>query len=265
VALVLALTAALPVGLYQGYQALMRSAYFVVTAIHIDGNERLSRDDILELAGLSGQRNIFALDTDVMRRRLMADAWIIEAHVDLELPRTVSIEVTERESAGWLYSGRLFQVDTDGLIIQEGQASEIDGPLITGIEPVWPGDLATAAGDESRTVQLDRVRTALDIAHWYRSQGLPRFDDLTEIHFDELVGFSLLTAEHGMEVRLGHDRFLERLERLRDVLRTLENRELGGRYVLLDAEGSLTRIAVGPGRPGRGGTGSAGGRSPVQR
>jgi hypothetical protein len=102
----------------------------------------------------------------------------------------------------------------------------------------------------------------MGIAHFYGSQGLIRFDALSEIHFDELVGFSLLTRDLHLEVRLGHDRFLERLGRLRDVLRTLDGEDLTERYILLDAEGELTRVAVGPARPGRGGRAPREGRQP---
>jgi len=66
-----------------------------------------------------------------------------------------------------------------------------------------------------------------------------------------LLGVFLLTANHGMEVRLGHNRYAERLQRLQDVLITIDGENLRGRYILLDGEGDLRRVAVGPVRPGR--------------
>jgi cell division septal protein FtsQ len=249
-ALVMGLLVGVPLGLYQGYMALMRSDYFVLSALHLEGHQRLSRDEVLLIAGLDGRRNIFTVDADRIAQRLRQNPWITEAEVELDLPRTARIRIVEREPAGWLFAGTLYRVDTDGFVIEPGTVAELQGPLITGLEPTTRAELGRDELANRRGFAGGRVRQALDLARSYEAALLPRVDALAEIHYDELMGFSLLTQDHGIEVRLGHDRFEERLERLRDVLLTLEGRELGGRYVLLD--GDLSRVAVGPPRPGRG-------------
>lgn len=257
VALVVAVAAALPLGIYEGYHALLRSDYFVVSEIAVEGHQRLSRAEVLEIAGLDRPRNILDLDARRVAARLEASPWIQSAGVDKELPRSVAIRVVEREAAGWIYWDDLLRVDTDGQVICPGRPAEVDGPIITGIEPV------SSRMDGGRSAE--RVLTALRLAWLYESMGLTDFDELAEIHYDELLGFALLTRHHGMEIRLGSDRFEERLLRLGDVLTTISSEELGGRYVLLDGEGALTRVAVGPSRPGRGGDGPAeGGEDALQ-
>lgn len=256
VALVIALAAALPLGIYEGYHALLRSDYFVVSEIAVEGHERLSRAEVLEIAGLDHPRNILDLDARRVAARLEASPWIQVAEVDKELPRSITIRVAERESAGWLYWEELFRVDTAGRIICAGRPAEVDGPIITGIEPV------SSRMDGGRSAE--RVLTALRLARLFEAMGLTDFDDLAEIHYDELLGFALLTRRHGMEIRLGSDRFEERLARLKEVLNTISSDGLGGRYVLLDGEGALTRVAVGPSRPGRGGDGSEEGEDALQ-
>lgn len=241
VAAVVALIAAIPLGLYKGYRALIESDYFVVRAIRISGNERLSRADILTLAGLDERRNIFSVDADVVSRRLLNNPWVVDTDVETHLPRTITIWLREREPGGWLYFGDLLQVDTDGVVIESGDPADVEGPIITGIEPV------SAELDGGASMAL--IHTAMEIAHLYQAQGLGQFDELAEVHFDELTGFCLLTARDGMEIRLGNDRFLARLQRLREVFETLQDEQLYGRYVLLDADDELTRVAVGPTRP----------------
>ena len=249
--------AALPLGIYHGYHALMRSDYFRVSAIRLDGNHRVSRAEVLQIAGLDQPTIIFSVDTERIRSSLLENPWIVDAEVFRDLPRTVRINVLEREPAGWLYWDDLYRVDAEGLVIEPGPADEVNGAVITGIEPRDPeADTGESAA---------RVREALTVANFYHTHGLNRFDELEQIHLDDLIGISLLTKRHGIEVRLGHDRYAERLLRLRDVLQTLEGEDLRGRYILLDGEGNLTRVAVGPARPGRGESGPNGRSTHEQR
>ena len=245
--------AALPLGIYHGYYALMRSDYFRVAAIRLDGNHRVSRADILEIAGLDQPKVIFSVDSERIRSRLLDNPWIIDAEVIRDLPRTVRINVLEREPAGWLYWDDLYRVDAEGRLIEAGPASAVQSAVITGIVPADP--------ESDRGASAARVREALTVANFYQTHGLNRIDELQQIHVDDLIGISLLTKRYGMEVRLGHDRYAERLLRLRDVLETLEGEDLRGRYILLDGEGNLTRVAVGPARPGRGESGPDGRRT----
>ncbi|MBN1947590.1 MAG: FtsQ-type POTRA domain-containing protein [Bradymonadales bacterium] len=242
-----ALIASLPVGIYYAYHALMVSPYFLITSIQLTGNEMVDREEILTLAGLDQPRNLLTVDGERVEHLLLANPWIVSASVERELPRTLHVDVTERQPAGWLFYGELFRIDGEGVVIEAGRAAEVDGPLITGIEPVLRGDQGQ--------INATRVQTALRLAERYRELELDRFDELVEVHFDELLGFSLLTRNNAMEIRIGEDRFEQRLNRLADVFVTMDGEPLIGRYVLLDGEYATRRVAVGPVRPGRGGHG----------
>jgi len=242
-ALAMVLIVCLPLGIYQGYHALMRSEYFKVSAIRLDGNERVTRSEVLEFTGLNEPTSIFSIDTEMIRQMLIDTPWIIDAEVIRDLPRTVRITVVARQPPGWVFWNEPLRVDHDGVVIEAGTPHEVDGPLITGIEP-FPADQDGGAS-------AGRIREALTVINHYQALGLNRFDQLAQIHVDDLLGVFLLTANHGMEVRLGHNRYAERLQRLQDVLITIDGENLRGRYILLDGEGDLRRVAVGPVRPGR--------------
>ncbi|MCA9563939.1 MAG: FtsQ-type POTRA domain-containing protein [Myxococcales bacterium] len=244
VTLVIALAIALPVGIYQGYHAVIRSTYFEVTAVRIDGLDRLSRQEVLELVHLDGRASIFGLDEEWAENQLLENPWVLSANVTRELPRTVRIEIEEREAVGWLYWDGLWQVDAEGAAIVEGSPTQVDGPVITGIEPV------PAAQDSGASA--NRILTALSLVRAYNASSYAEADPISEVHFDELVGYSLLTATNELEIRLGQDRFDERMARLEDVLHAMAGQSMAERYILLDGDGELTRVAVGPARPGRG-------------
>jgi len=82
------------------------------------------------------------------------------------------------------------------------------------------------------------------VAGLYDELGLAETRSLSEIHVDPVLGLTLVTEGVGTEIRIGNDRYRERLERLKTVRRTLEERGVEPSYLLMDGE-SLERITVG--------------------
>ena len=235
--------ASIPTLIYFSYHRLMRSEYFMIDTVLLEGNERVEREQILHLLNLEQQRTIFSVNEERMENILMENPWIAACDVLKELPRTIEISIQEREAVGTVYLDRLYLVDDVGDLIESVTTGEQLGPIITGVR----------YGQEQMREGLAnaRIQTALGLAAAYEEAGLTERDELVEIHFDELMGFSLLTAEFGLEIRLGHDRYTDRLARLSDVLDALEGEPLHGRYILLDGNDDLVRVAVGPVLPGR--------------
>src|ERR1041385_8980227 len=55
-------------------------AGFRITSIALAGQRRLTREDILETAGVTGRSSLLFLDAGEMRARLKANPWIAEAN-----------------------------------------------------------------------------------------------------------------------------------------------------------------------------------------
>ena len=235
--------ASIPTLIYFSYHRLMRSEYFMIDTILLEGNERVEREHVLHLLNLEQRRTIFSVNEARMADTLMQNPWIASCEVLKELPRSIEISIQEREAVGSVYLDRLYLVDGSGDLIEAVRSEEIIGPIITGVQ--------YGTGQMREGLANTEIQTALELAAGYAESGLTEYDDLVEIHFDELMGFSLLTAEYGLEIRLGHDRYTDRLARLVDVFNALEGEPLHGRYILLDGNDDLVRVAVGPILPGR--------------
>lgn len=245
--------AGLPLAGWWGYRAVLESGYFEPTTVRVRGNQLVSHEAIIEAAGLSepSSVNVVELDVAAMASRIEALPWIATATVEKRLPDTVEITVTERELLGVVREDALYRVDVEGAVIERWSPEHgVPGPLVSGTGLVADGAVARA-----------RVLEGFGIISLYEAMGLDRWAALSEVHWDEHLGWSVFS--HETEVRLGHDRFAERLERLWQVFVLLESRGTRPEYVLLDLEGDLDRVAVKPWpRVVAGSAGSAGSDGP---
>ena len=235
VAVLVAIAGAIAVGrLVRNY--LHTSESFAVTAIHIDGNERLDEAALIETAGVRMGENVFEDPPHEVERRLRDHPWIASARVERRLPGTFRIEIEERHAAACLMlDDELYLVGDDATLFKSHQLGDpIDLPVVTGV-------------DRERFVRDRAYRTSLLIEtvalmHDYRMAGLWRREPIGEIHVGRTDEVTLYVGEDGMEVRLGRGPFLGKLRRLRRVLDRLgEERAL---YVYLDNVRRPDRVTV---------------------
>ena len=94
-------------------------AGFRITSIALAGQRRLTRDDILTTAGISGRSSLLFLDAGEARARLKANPWIAEATVLKLYPGRLHIAVTERDAfALWQRDGKVEVIADDGTVVE---------------------------------------------------------------------------------------------------------------------------------------------------
>lgn len=72
------------------------SALFDLRTIRVEGNDHLSRRQVVKLGGLTGDVNVLWTLPSTIERRLERHPWIKEAHVSRLLPSALSVIVVER-------------------------------------------------------------------------------------------------------------------------------------------------------------------------
>src|SRR5215217_4888686 len=77
----------------------LTSPRFAIREVHLIGGKRVSPQQAQEQAGVVLDGNVFALDTAVAEKKLLENPWIAEARVTRDLPRTLRIEIKERQAA----------------------------------------------------------------------------------------------------------------------------------------------------------------------
>jgi cell division protein FtsQ len=213
VAVVLPLLAA-----HQLAETVLTTGALAVRHVSIDGNTRVSRGEILTvLDGLQGT-NILTLDIEAWRARLKRSPWVADATVRRIFPATVRVVLEEREPIGLGRIGeQVFLVDRTGTIIDEfgpGYAT-LDLPVIDGL----------AAGAHGGTTLVDPSRAALV---WCLLQALARSPHLAErvsqIDVTDVRDAAVILEGDPAVLRLGHERFGERLQLYVDAADTLRSR-----------------------------------------
>jgi cell division protein FtsQ len=107
---------------------------FEIASIALTGERQLTREDILNIAGISGRASLLFLDADAARARLKANAWIADATILKLFPDRLHIAVTERRAfALWQKDGRVGVISRDGVIVEPFVAPHVAHlPLVVG-------------------------------------------------------------------------------------------------------------------------------------
>lgn len=213
------------------------SPAFAVHTIDLEGHVRVTREELLEAAGLAIGRNVFDVSPQLAEERLAAHPWIAEAHVRRRLPGSYEIEVRERRAVALLVLGDVFLVAEDGAVFKRAEDGDpIDLPVITGVE--------RERFTRDRGFRTSVLLEAVALLHDYRGAGLHRAEPIGELHVESDDGLSLYIGNDATYVRLGHGPFRAKLRRLRTVLDELGQRGARAHYVYLDNERRPDRVTV---------------------
>ncbi|MFP4597999.1 MAG: cell division protein FtsQ/DivIB [Persicimonas sp.] len=240
VVFLLAVAIGLPYGIFHAYIRTVSGTYFQLEEVEVRGLDHVDRDALLEEAGLLSGLNIFDVDLDRVDQLIEAHPWVRSAEVERRLPDHVSVTVTEQRPVALLIDRDYHVVNADGQAFKTLEAADpvadlLSLPLLTGLEA------SSLEGPEGRRQFLE----AMDVVRTYREMGLSDWESLSEVHVDSVLGLTLVTADTGIEIRLGRGRFRERLERLEAVQQSIVERAMEVDYILIDQDSDLSRVAVG--------------------
>lgn len=180
--------------------------YFALAAIEVDGNRRLTRQEILDWIGLQERTSAWDAAPGVVHRRLLAHPWVQRASVQGEFPARLLIAVQERRPVAIVRMETLQYVDRDGHILGPLRDEDSrDFPLITGLD-----------GGENQSFGPLGTRRALQFLHL--CERLNCFDGVSEVRVDWQRGVTVFPLRPAVAVVLGWGRWREKLARSAHVL-----------------------------------------------
>ncbi len=212
--------AALVVGvaLYTAHRAVavvVHLQIFSIDHIVVQGNQRLSTGEVLALLdGLRGS-SILSVDLEEWRRAVLNSPWVSNAALHKTLPSTVEVTIEEREPLGvGRINGSLYLVDGRGVVIDEYGPSyaDLDLPIIDGLS----ADPGQETSDLNRAMLARRLLDSLRVRNM---AGQISQIDVTDSH-NAVV---LLDGDPTL-IRLGDERFVERLQSYFDLAPALRER-----------------------------------------
>ena len=222
----IALVLTISVGIYFGVRTGLSRFFFdnpeySLSAIDVQTDGTLQRDQILKCAGLREGLNIFSVNLARVRDRLRQLPQVDDVQVERKMPNEIDIHVTERKPIAWITSeatvanpfasDAAFLIDARGILMKEKKLlpEYLALPLIVGCssEALMPG----------RMVDSFEAKAALELLRLTTTSFMQTRFQIREI--DVSKGYCLLvTDKHHAQVMFGFDNLDTQMRRLEQLL-----------------------------------------------
>lgn len=181
--------------------ALKASPVFSVRSIEVSGNLKyLSVPEVVTASGVAMGENLLRLPLLEVEKKVAALKWVRDVSVRREMPSRLWIHVTEEEPRGLLLSDKLYYLSREGVAFKEVETERYRNlPVITG------------------TSRREEIVEALQILQQIEAEREMDLFGLSEIRFDPVLGYSLITLSGPMEILLGRTEIGKKIARLKDV------------------------------------------------
>lgn len=198
------------------YHWLCRSDFFQMTAIDVEGNQDLTKNAIIHLAGIDVHSNLLAIDADEIEERIENNGWIEAANLRKEWPSRLRIEVKERRAVALLNTSKgLYYVDAKGRPFAPLTPSdELDFPVISGLE-----NALTFQEAEVQVEAKKELESVLNFLGWATrgSSSLPA-QNISEVNFTNERDVIIFLADRPFPIFLGKEVGKKEYNRLAKVL-----------------------------------------------
>jgi cell division protein FtsQ len=185
-----------------------------VEQINVRGNHRLSNGEVLALLhGLRG-RSVLTVDLEEWRKVLTTSPWVADAFLRRSLPSTIDVTILERSPIGiGRMNGALYLIDERGMVIDEYGPGyrDLDLPIIDGMSP--------SAGEASNLYRAVLVSRLLESLRMRNLAG-----HVSQVDVSDSRNAVILLEGDTTLIRLGNERFAERLQSYLELAPTLRER-----------------------------------------
>ncbi|MBT3182807.1 MAG: FtsQ-type POTRA domain-containing protein [Deltaproteobacteria bacterium] len=194
--------------LYGIYRLVFFGSSFTVDRIVVEGSWRhLSAERLADLADIRGDENLFWISMDQIHDRIHQNPWVRRAAVRRRLPDTIWIYAEEHEAEAIISDSALFYVDEYGEIfkVPEG-GDDRDLPVLTGVD--------VGESRKMKSGDREKVLEMLKLIRIFSNSEFGKGIDVSEVHFDEVDGYSLTTKKRPMQILFGHAAFDDRMSQI---------------------------------------------------
>jgi len=216
-AAVLALAALCAGGVMVARTAILHDDRFVIpssAAIEIQGNQHVTRAQLLSIFGEDVERNIFRVSLDDRKQALEELPWVEHATVMRLLPNRLRVAIQERTPVAFVRQGNhIGLVDANGVLLDmptDVQANmHYSFPVVTGLAPNDPLSMRAA-----RMKLYARFTSDLD------SSGEKISEKLSEVDLSNPEDVRAVIPDKAGEVMVhfGEDNFLDRYRKFEEHL-----------------------------------------------
>ena len=182
--------------------------YFSISAIDIDLDvgALFSQEEIIAWSGITHGMNLWTVDPEQVRARLLTYQGIRDVEVRREFPQRVVVQVQTRHPIAVVAHPSLTYLDKDGVwFTAQAQKKELDLPYVTGFAK---DELDTATARTALTGTVSLLSLAKEL--WA--------EPVSEIRWDWGTGYTVFLARRHLAIRLGWETAPEKFAQVTTVL-----------------------------------------------
>ena len=196
-------------------QLLLASDLFRVNQITVQGNHRLTEQQVEALSDIEIGINTFSLDLELIGNKIEENPWVEKAQVQRIFPRQVVISLQERQPVAIINLGYLYYIDKQGEVFKVlGAGDSLDFPVVTGF------NYERAQSHDQEYARY--LRQIVGLLENLQNRHLFTLEQVSEIHHEENGSLSLFTLAGGAEIKLGYSGFKKKLDRLERIYTQLQ-------------------------------------------
>lgn len=214
--------------IYSGWVHITTAPRFDISLIEVEGNEKVSRDEIVQAAGMDQAKNIFTYKVGAAGREIEEMPWVKKVTIERRLPGTLKIRVVERQPIAMIRLGRFYYFDAEGNIFAEPDTTTgWDFPVLSGIdkEKLLEGDELTFAKLMEGIALLEVMKGKGKYLSW---------SNVSELVFSKDSGVTLYPSGNTAPVCLGKKNLAGRLAQAERVLAELDKKGIKAARVQAD-------------------------------
>jgi cell division protein FtsQ len=233
--------------------------YFKARQVKIEGGRRLSHEQIIAAAIVQPGVNTLSINLAMVRKRLLAHPWIMEAEVRREIPAGLHISVQEHTPLAIVELDRKYLINEKGQIFKEWTAGDpANLPLVSGLalsdigrshkpapaaaqQPSVSQRYAQAQGSRKRP--FEAVMQVLLMGK--QARGVLSNRQIKQIRVDREIGLTLKVFKQMKTVVLGYHNYPLKFRMFTNILAYGKQRRSFPDFNRIDLN-NVNRIVVNP-------------------
>lgn len=223
----LAAVAAVVGVIFVAWKVVASATFCRLKNIEVSSSKRLSREEILGLAGVEPGKDLLRLNLKGIGEHILQNPWVETVHVKRYLPDGISIAITEREPLAIVNMGFIYYLDKKGTVFKVlNQGDKLDFPVVTGFSE----EELNSDPNGSR----EALKSVCELLNILREKGAFILADVSEIHYDKGFGFTMFTASGALPVKIGSSDFAAKIDRFSRIYRDVMAQRPTLQYIDLD-------------------------------
>ncbi len=238
------------------YDVITQCDYFKAKTLKIEGQQRLSQNQIIMAARVKKGMNVLDVNLAMVRKRLLAQPWIADAEIRRVIPDGLHIKVKEHIPLAIIDLGHKFLLNENGQIFKEWTDRDpANLPLVSGLaqadicihdntaERRSARDSKSSRSGHPLNDPFEAVMQVLRLGK--QTRGILSNRNIRQIQVDREIGITLLAFKQMKTIVLGYHNYPHKFNMLKNILSYGKHRRSFPDFDRIDLN-NVNRIVVNP-------------------